>query len=147
MKVLLDGYKFEGVRASYRIIARLLHESLPELPVNSVVVPVPTTPHNVRVRGYDHMLLIAREFGALRSLAISPLLYRKNNVTQHFAKTASERHRQAKDFFATRGNIDKNITYMVMDDIFTTGATLEAASLCLREAGASTVWAVVVARQ
>ena len=144
---LIDAYKFHGVRAAYAACSRLLYERLPELPPATVIVPIPTAPRNLRIRGYDHMLLVARELGRLSGLQVTPLLRRRNNVTQHFAKTAAERKKQAQEFFEVRERLDGTPPYLLIDDIFTTGATLDAAARCLWEAGAEMVWAVVIARQ
>ena len=102
---IIDAYKFQRVKAAYRPLAELLFESLPDVPGSPIIIPVPTAPRNIRVRGYDHMALIAKELSRLSGWEVSPLLQRTNNVTQHFAKTAAERKRQAEKFFSIRKNL------------------------------------------
>lgn len=143
---VIDDYKFKNVRAAYRDLARLLAGVLPEVD-RAILVPIPTTPRNIRVRGHDHMQLITRELARLRTWRMQPLLRRQNNVTQHFAKTAAQRRRQAASFFQFQGNIDPDATYILVDDIYTTGSTVEAAALCLRAAGATSVYVAVIVRQ
>lgn len=147
VKVLIDAYKFQRARAVGEVLADLFHELAPALPDNTVIVPIPTAPRNVRRRGYDHMKRVARRFARQRHLPYSPLLVRRSNITQHFAKTAEERRAQAGSFFAVRGEIDPRVTYVLLDDIYTTGSTVEAAARMLREAGAETIWVIVLARQ
>ena len=144
---VLDAHKFKRVKSAYRPLAELLFESLPSLPESIVVVPVPAAPKNVRIRGYDHMTLIAKKLGRLGGWRVASLLKRNNNVTQHFSKSAAIRRSQAKNFFSIRQQPETKITYLVVDDILTTGATLDAAVDCLKQAGAKTVLAAVVARQ
>jgi predicted amidophosphoribosyltransferase len=108
---------------------------------------VPTAPKNVRFRGYDHMALVARALAKRRGWTVSTALRRRSNVTQHFAKTATERRRHAKDFFEVRGSVNIDQPHLVIDDIFTTGSTVEAAADCLKQAGATEVWVGVIARQ
>lgn len=144
---VIDSYKFHGVRAAHQPLAQLLHEVLPALPAQTVIVPVPTTPRNVRIRGYDHMELMARELARLGGWQLASPLQRRNNVTQHFAETAAARRAQAKEFFEVKIEVDNTVPYVIIDDIFTTGSTIEAAACCLRDAGAEQVWVAVIARQ
>ena len=144
---IIDAYKFQRVKAAHRPLAELLFESLPDLPGSTIIVPIPTAPRNVRVRGYDHMVLIARELSRLSGWKVSPLLQRTNNVTQHFTKTATERKRQAEKFFSIRKNPEPHRLYIIIDDIATTGATLDAAVHCLKSAGAKTVYTATIAKQ
>jgi predicted amidophosphoribosyltransferase len=57
---LVGLYKFERARSAHIQLAELLISTLPELPKNTIIVPVPTTPGRIRERGYDRMLLIVR---------------------------------------------------------------------------------------
>lgn len=143
---VIDALKFQRTQAAAAVLAELTDELLPELPPNSVIVPVPTTPRNIRRRGYDHMRLICRQLSRRRRLPLRALLRRRNNIVQHFATTAKQRRSQAKMFFKSVGRIDPETTYIVVDDIFTTGATLAEAVRCLKRAGATSVVAVAITR-
>ena len=147
LEATIDAYKFHRVRAAAHVLAELLDTSLPDLGTKVVIVPVPTAPKNVRIRGYDHMALVARALAKRRGWTVSTALRRRSNVTQHFAKTATERRRHAKDFFEVRGSVNIDQPHLVIDDIFTTGSTVEAAADCLKQAGATEVWVGVIARQ
>ncbi len=143
---VIDAYKFERVRAAYRDVAVLLDRRLPPLPPDTLVVPIPTTPHNIRRRGYDHMRLVARELAKRRGLHDAQLLSRRNNVTQHFTKSAAERRKQAAGFFELRHEFTGDVPILLIDDIFTTGATVRAGAECLRYAGYSTITAAILVR-
>lgn len=144
---LVDGLKFHRQQAAALALAELLAARLPELPTTTVVVPVPTTARHIRRRGYDHMALIARSLARLRGWRYQQPLARTSNITQHFAPSAVVRRAQAKRFFRARQQVAAEKTYLLIDDIFTTGSTLRAAASCLRQAGAQTVLAAVIARQ
>ena len=146
---LIDAYKFDRSYAIFRVLAELLDERLPDLPENTQIVPIPTAPRNIRVRGYDHMLLVARELAKRRKIQTTSLLERKSNQTQHFAPNREARHRQAKSFFkiSNRYEIDPEARYLLIDDIFTSGATVDAAAGCLRDAGAKYIDIAIIARQ
>lgn len=132
------------------MLAELLDERLPELPRDTHIVPIPTAPRNIRRRGYDHMLLIARALARCRNMPVTPLLVRRNNVTQHFAPDAKARRQYVtKEFFALsrRFVVDPRANYLFIDDIFTSGATLGEAAKLLRQAGAKQIDIAIIARQ
>lgn len=143
---LIDDYKFHRVRAASGVLARLLDELLPEYDASTVVVPVPTAPANIRKRGYDHMLLVARQFARRRGLRVERSLVRQTNVTQHYARSAAERRKQAQQFFRAR-SAQADVPYLILDDIFTTGSTITAAAQVLRAAGVRDIRVGVIARQ
>ena len=143
----IDALKFERKRAVINDLVDITNELLPQLPTNSVLVPIPTTPRNTRIRGYDHMKLICRQLGRVRRIPVKQVLQRRNNVTQHFATSAKQRKLQAKEFFRVVGDIAPAKQYYLVDDIFTTGATVREAANCLRQAGATSVTIIVLTRQ
>jgi len=139
-------YKFERARSAYKQLGDLLNDVLPDLPAETVIVPVPTTPSRIRERGYDHMLLIAKHLVRSRGLQCRQLVERQTNTKQR-QSTARQRLAQAKRAFVVRVAIEPGVPYLLIDDVITTGATIRYASQALRDAGAKHVWVVVVARQ
>jgi len=99
----------------------------------------------VRVRGYDHMRLVASEFARVRKFAYSPCLYRATSTMQRGASRAVRRD-QAEAAFAAC-DVNPGARYLIIDDVSTTGATLEYASRVLLRAGAHEVWVAVLATQ
>ena len=143
---LIGLYKFERAKSGYKELGDLLLSSLPELPPETIIVPIPTVSGHVRERGYDHMLLIARYVAKKRGLRLQCLLERKTGTKQRQAG-ASQRESQAKRAFSVNGVIDGSVPYLLLDDVITTGATLKYASKALVDAGAKHVWVAVIARQ
>lgn len=148
---LIDNLKFERKRASCYVLAELLAARLPELPTSTQIVPIPTAPKNVRLRGYDHMLLVSKRLAKNRNLPITPLLSRRSNDIQHFAPDRQTRLKQAKNFFEINpkylDQIDEKASYLLVDDIFTSGATINAAANCLKAAGVTNISVAIIARQ
>ena len=143
---LIGLYKFERAKDAYKILGDLLLDILPELPVNTVIVPVPTTPPRIRERGYDHMLLISKYVAQKRGLKCEQLIERMTYSKQRQAN-AQQRTAQARKAFAVDKKLNSTIPYLLIDDIITTGATIKYASKALRNAGAEHVWVAVIARQ
>jgi len=143
---LIGGYKFQNVKSTSVKLAELLDTRLPTLPAGAVLVPIPTSPAHIRERGYDHMLLIAKRLGSLRQVPIAKVLVRDNTLTQHHANR-KQRFEQVKSAFLVKGIVDPTLTYVVVDDVVTTGATIERAAMLLKDAGAITVWIAAIARQ
>ena len=144
LKKLINSYKFERTRAAYAPLADLLHTTLPAVPADTAVVPVPTIAPHVRGRGYDQAALLARRFAYLRGLPTATVLRRKTNSVQRGATRKQRAEQAARAFTAAKRCSGR---YLVVDDITTTGATLRAAAQVLLDAGASEVWVAVVAVQ
>lgn len=142
---LIDGYKFHRARAGYRVLAELLDARLPQLPPETIVVPVPTIASHIRQRGYDHTLLVARELAKKRRLALNTSLQRATTTVQ-LGSSRQDRLRQAKEAFMVKGSL-KDRPHLLIDDVITTGATVDEAAKRLRHAGVPEVWLGVVARQ
>ncbi len=143
---LIGNFKFTNARAAYRPLAELLHDYLPELPLETVIIPVPTVSSHIRQRGYDHMLLIARQLGKLRNLPVETSLKRAQSTKQRSAGR-QQRIRQAQAAFIYEGSINPQKTYLLIDDVVTTGATINYVSQKLKDAGAQTVWVASISRQ
>lgn len=121
---------------------------LPEVYVADVVVPVPLHASRLRERGYNQAELIARPLAKRLGLPLETyLLVRTRPRPDKLKLTRKERWRTVRGAYAMREGtrIDK-ARVLLVDDVFTTGATLDACSRALRGAGASRVVALTVAR-
>lgn len=146
MKRLINAYKFERVRSAYAPLADSLDASLPELPRQTVLVPVPTIAAHIRIRGYDQVDLICHRLATRRSLPVERVLTRAS-ISQQRGHSRKERFDQARAAFRCDRVLDSTRTYMLIDDVITTGATITYAAQALRNAGAKDVWIAVLARQ
>ena len=142
---LIDDYKFERMKAAHRPLADLLAARLPELPSNTIIVPIPTVNSHIRQRGYDHTLLIAKQLAKMKKLQMMQPLERITSAKQRGA-TRQQRIKQAQQAFGLRHDVQPERSYLLIDDVVTTGATLKYAAKLLKDAGAMDVWVAVVAR-
>lgn len=131
LKALINGLKFHNGKAAALVLAELLDERLPLLPEGTLLVPVPTVRSHIRQRGYDHIDLIARHLARLRGLRIEYALVRQGNDTQHRLRRV-ERQRAAQQAFVLRPEtLPATPLIVLLDDIITTGSTIEQASQSL----------------
>lgn len=146
LKRVIDAYKFEFVKAAAHRLVDLLDDSLPILPANTVIVPIPTVSSHVRQRGYDHLNLLAQLFAARRSLVVGRLLERSSVKSQH-TLTKVERKAEASSAFYIAGDVPTEAPLLVLDDIITTGSTVSSAAKVLAEAGAENIIVAALAYQ
>lgn len=140
----INGLKFQHVKAAAKELAVLLQYYLPLLPSSVRLVPVPTVRAHVRQRGYDQVELIVRHLAALRGLPIERVLERQTTATQHTTGRL-ERFLQAKGAYRAHG-VEPGALYLVVDDVITTGATVQAAAKAIHDAGGR-VWVAALAYQ
>ncbi len=135
---LIHDYKYYSTRALARPLTELLDASLPQnLPTNSVLVPLPTATHHIRTRGFDHTYKIAKNLAKIRNLTVEKILIRNQNTTQ-VGSNREKRLSQAKSAYSInpKAKIDGTKTYILLDDVWTTGASVTSALKKLQSAGA-----------
>jgi ComF family protein len=147
LKRLVGDFKFNSERGQARVIADLLDAVLPILPDGTVIIPIPTIAPHVRQRGFGHTELVARLLAGQRHMRYdSHLLLRATNTVQHGLR-AAQRRKQAAKAFTVNGHRTVPAEILLLDDIYTTGATATAAARLLKKAGVKTVNLAIVARQ
>lgn len=144
-KKLIASIKLNRNRALARQLGVYSTDILPYLPENTVVCPVPTATRRVRKRGFDQADLLAQALARTKELSFATLLRRIGSADQ-IGKRRSERFTQMQSSFRINNakQVPKNV--LLVDDVLTTGATLEAAATVLRNAGVTHVDALVIAR-
>jgi ComF family protein len=146
-KLLIHDFKFERKQAAAKPIAQMMAEILPYFPPDTIVTHVPTATSRVRQRGYDHAGLLAKALAHELELSHVSLLRRTGQARQVGAKR-SERLRQLDGAFHASDHARcSGSQVLLVDDLVTTGGTLESAAKTLRQAGAKTVDAVVFAQR
>jgi len=145
-KELIHRMKYERAQAGVRETATLMAGIVDALPDDVILVHIPTASSRVRTRGYDHSLLMARKISRLSGLPRLILLRRVGQAHQVGANRAA-RLRQLESAFRTiREDTIRGKHIVLVDDVLTTGATLETAARVLKRAGAKRVSAIVFAQ-
>lgn len=129
------------------LLARLVIRD-PALFAADAIVPVPLDPARRRERGYNQAELIARPLARLLGIPFrSFLLVRTRPRPDKLRLTRRERWETVRGAYATRQGVQVDkLRVLLVDDVFTTGATLDACSQALRSAGAARVACLTVAR-
>ena len=142
--------KYRNLRALARPLAGLLQDYLAANPLPvEVLVPVPLHQKRLRERGYNQSRQLARELGKLVNLPVVDdcLIRHRLASPQTRAATVEERRRNVADAFSCRDGRLGDKRVLLLDDVSTSGATLDAGATVLKSAGAASVWGLVVARE
>ena len=141
---LLGGYLAETILTLCEHAAREL-----------IVVAVPLFPSKERRRGYNQSVLLAdAAISHLRALApdwtlrrVDGVLMRRRDTRSQFELNPRSRRRNLEGAFAADASqITPGCEVLLIDDIYTTGATARECSRVLRRAGAGKVWVATLAR-
>jgi ComF family protein len=135
--------KYEGWR---RVAASLAFPvaTHPTLAGDPVLIPVPLGAARRRSRGYNQSEELARALGGRCGLPVSHCLTRNRETRSQTALTPEERAANLRAAFVVRGEVPARV--VLVDDVFTTGATLRSAAEALLAAGATRVSAVTFGR-
>lgn len=144
-KDLVWRLKFHGTQAAAAVMAKQM-ASLVQADSQQFIVPVPTATSRVRQRGYDQAKLLARQLAKSTHLSYMDCLRRQGQAHQVGASRRRRRSQLRTSFRLRSGYNVHDCTIILVDDVLTTGATLEAAAAVLQAAGAGRINAVVFAR-
>ncbi len=143
--------KYEEVARLGHWFAQCLAEIVLQAPEEwrpDVIVPVPLHPDRRRERGYNQAELIARPLAKRLGIHIQPsLLVRTGPRPPRQLLSRAERWKSVRGVYAIgKGLRVDNRRILLVDDVMTTGATLDSCARTLRQAGASAVLGLTVAR-
>ena len=110
-----------------------------------VIVPLPTISRHKRERGFGHIEKLAKIIAKNSSARYMELLARAKNTVQ-VGSNSEQRKQQASQAYRVRGEVDPALHYYLLDDVWTTGSSMLAATKILRSAGAQYVNAIVIAK-
>lgn len=150
MRHAIHQFKYRNLRAIAEPLAELLADYLTTHPVpGEVLVPVPLHRKRLRERGYNQSELLARQLGKLVKLPVMAdgIIRRQHSPSQARAASISERRSNVKNAFSCGNRSLKNKRIILIDDVATSGATLDACAAALKAAAASSVWGLTLARE
>ncbi len=147
LKKLLLDMKFRYSRAYAAPLAGLLHETLPpyyDFSYFDMLIPVPLHHKRQDERGFNQAELMAEELSERMGIPmVSDMLFRVRDTERQMSLSTAMRLQNVKGAFWACENV-KNKNIILIDDIYTVGATVNECALALKENGAAKVDAVVL---
>lgn len=145
---LIHQLKYEGYFALAGPLAAYMIAEWPawEMPVD-LIVPIPLHPRRERRRGYNQSALLARHVAGAVGLPVDGDALRRNRHTRPQVElNPRERHENVQGAFSAEPARVSGRSVLLIDDVFTTGATMSAAAEALVAAGAVSVSGYCLAR-
>jgi ComF family protein len=140
--------KFRGLSAVAPVMARSMAACLTEwIPPVQSIVPVPLAGHRRRLRGYNQSELLAKELSRLTGIPLARrALVRRRSTPPQVRLAGNARRRNVVDAFAA-GRLVPEGGVLLIDDVVTTGATLDACARVLLSEGVEAAFALTFARE
>ena len=145
LRAVIHALKYDGRRSLARPLAVMMRSRGAEiLDGAACAVPVPLHPSRLRHRGFNQ----AADLAACLELPVVHALRRTRATSTQTSLPAARRHRNMRDAFAPTRRVRAltGSTAVLVDDVSTTGATLEACARVLKDAGVNEVRAITAAR-
>jgi ComF family protein len=139
---LVAAMKFRGRLAAVDVMAAQMVAGLRRHP--GILVAVPAHPRRRRARGFDQASELARALGARTGRRVEEPLRRDGRATRQVGLSRERRRAPERVRFSVRGQPPQ--TVVLVDDVHTTGATLDACARALKEAGTRRVVALSYVR-
>lgn len=153
VKKLINQFKYQpyikelAKPLAFLIIAYLTNLDKVQYLKDFILIPIPLHKNKLKVRGFNQAEELARALSRFLKLPLlnNVLIKTKQTPAQVELKKEERENNVKGTLFCQKPEIVKGRKILLVDDVFTTGATLEEAAAVLRSAGAQDVWAVVVA--
>ena len=144
----IHALKYKGIRALAEPLGDILAQYWQQRHVQaSIIVPVPLHQARLRQRGYNQSLLLARELAQRLRLPLGEaVLTRERNTPSQVGLSREERWANVWGAFRCAPDVFLGGDVLLVDDVLTTGATLEACASTLLTAGAQSVWSLTLTR-
>ena len=143
-------FKYRNLRAMAGQLAVYLADCLSENNISyDVIVPVPLHSKRLRERGYNQSLLLAAGLSKLTGFPVndSCLVRKIYNVPQAKTGSVEERRQNVIGIFSCVNEDLHKKKVLLIDDVTTSGATLNACASVLKTGGAESVWGLTLARE
>ncbi len=112
-----------------------------------LIIPVPLNKKRLRERGFNQAGLLAKHLAETIGLPyVTQALFRTKKTRSQVGLTRQERLENVQNAFLARSPLVRDKNVLIIDDVFTTGATMEACAKALKEGGAKVIVGLSLAR-
>jgi ComF family protein len=148
LESVIRHYKYDGLHALAKPLGNLMAQKWPDWSQTpDMIVPIPLHVRRLRSRGFNQAQLLANQLGPSFGIEVNDhVLRRKRRTRPQVDLSPSERKKNVQQAFSAEQGAVKGKNILLIDDVFTTGATMISAAGALLEAGAKTVSAYCLAR-
>ncbi|MBI5413787.1 ComF family protein [Candidatus Peregrinibacteria bacterium] len=147
---LIHRFKYDGAQETGSTLAGFIREEWREvLPRDAVLVPVPLHKRRKLFRGFNQSEILAKGIGKTLNIRCENLLQRHIFTRPQVELEYKDRLSNLKGAFSPANSgykCDQNATYILVDDVATTGTTLNECAKVLKSAGAKNIICLVVCR-
>jgi competence protein ComFC len=149
LRLAVHQLKYQHLRGLAPLLAASLHAEVEtRLPEADLIVPIPLHPARLRERGFNQSALLARQLSKLTAIPLSETALRRTRQHPSQARAANLMERQVNVRGAFRADdIPPGCRLILVDDVATSGATLNAAAAALKDGGAAEVHGLTLARE
>jgi len=144
---LLHELKFECRTQAILPVAQIMYQQLKSFDDYDLLCPVPTAPARIRLRGFDHTLLLTKQLSTLSNRPADKLLKRRSNTRQVGATRKQRLIQLENEFTVIDTEKVKGKRVLLVDDVMTTGASIAATTKALKAAGAKSVSTLLYAQK
>ena len=145
---IIHSLKYKRIRSLAPVMAKILGNYLLRFrifaPAGAVLVPIPLHPRRERERGFNQSELIARDLGVILNIPSRSLLSRSRPTHPQTSLGIDARRTNVERAFSAHTSEGYKLAILI-DDVKTTGATLDEAARVLKKAGIEQVWAITFA--
>lgn len=149
IRELVWQIKYKNNKKAVQVAGYSLYIELLKFKQPLLLIPIPISKQRRRERGYNQCELIIDEVIKLDNEGIFnknyDLLIRTKNIDKQTHKNRKDRIANTENIFSINKNTDKNLKIIIIDDVTTTGSTLNEARLCLSNAGYNDVSTLTLA--
>ncbi len=148
MRSAIHALKYRNHKAVANILGEILAKVYRQQHlVAEVIVPVPLHRARLKERGYNQSELLARQLGRLLNIPVNTVTLQRIRQTKSQMKLgADERHKNVADAFACNDKKLQNQRVLLIDDVCTTGSTLDFCAEALKKGGVASVWGITLAK-
>lgn len=136
------------IYSNSNIFEKIIKENISKPKQEIILIPIPQHKKKQTIKGYNQSEIIAKQISKIFNIEIKKILIKtKNTKSQVETKSKIERLQNISNSMDIKKSINKDFLYIIIDDVYTTGATINEAKRVLKKHGAQKVIAITLAHK